>query len=134
MNNVKKLESRSAKIDEFRGTYGGKLDSIGANIRQHILSLNIEQLVYEISSARNITAEQVVLVYCEQARLAHEQTNCLTEILFKEALMRAKHLDEHLTRTDNALGAFHGVPFSIKDTFDLAGSGNTNCSIIIAIA
>lgn len=48
---------------------------------------------------------------------SHIQTNCLTEILFPEALARAKFLDEHLEKTGDVLGPLHGLPISMKDCF-----------------
>jgi amidase len=45
------------------------------------------------------------------------QTNCLTEILFPEALARARFLDEHLEKTGHVIGPLHGLPISLKDCF-----------------
>jgi len=39
----------------------------------------------------------------------------LTEILFPEALARAKFLDEHLEKTGQVIGPLHGLPISLKD-------------------
>lgn len=41
----------------------------------------------------------------------------MTEILFPEALARAKELDEHLSKTGNVIGPLHGLPISLKDCF-----------------
>jgi amidase len=46
-----------------------------------------------------------------------EQTNCLTEILFPEALARAQFLDDHLEKTGKTVGPLHGLPISMKDCF-----------------
>jgi amidase len=46
-----------------------------------------------------------------------EQTNCLTEILFPEALARAQFLDDHLQKTGKIVGPLHGLPISMKDCF-----------------
>jgi amidase len=43
------------------------------------------------------------------------QTNCLTEILFPEALARANFLDEYLEKTGEVIGPLHGLPISLKD-------------------
>lgn len=46
------------------------------------------------------------------------QTNCLTEILFPEALARAVYLDKYQTEHDgNVVGPLHGLPISLKDQF-----------------
>jgi amidase len=39
----------------------------------------------------------------------------LTEILFPEAIARAKSLDEHLETTGQVVGPLHGLPISLKD-------------------
>jgi amidase len=44
-----------------------------------------------------------------------QQTNCLTEILIPEALATAKALDDHLEKTGDVIGPFHGLPVSLKD-------------------
>lgn len=49
------------------------------------------------------------------------QTNCLTEIFFDDALARATKLDEHLAAGKPLLGPLHGVPISLKDSFNVAG-------------
>jgi amidase len=49
------------------------------------------------------------------------QTSCLTEIMFDEAIARAKQLDEYLDRTGKAMGPLHGLPISVKDSFKIIG-------------
>jgi amidase len=41
----------------------------------------------------------------------------VTEILYPEALARAKFLDEHLEKTGQVIGPLHGLPISLKDCF-----------------
>jgi len=48
-------------------------------------------------------------------------TACVTEPLFTRALKQATALDEHLFRTGKPIGPLHGIPISVKDTFDIAG-------------
>lgn len=49
------------------------------------------------------------------------QTNCLTEIFFDRALARAESLDEAFSRTGKPTGPLHGLPISLKDSFDVEG-------------
>lgn len=49
------------------------------------------------------------------------QTNCLTEIMFDEALVRAKACDDYLATTGTVIGPLHGLPISIKDSFNVKG-------------
>lgn len=53
--------------------------------------------------------------------MAHQLTRCLTEPLFDRALRRARELDEHLQRTGSPVGPLHGLPVSVKDTFNVEG-------------
>lgn len=57
----------------------------------------------------------------KRAAIAHQLTNCLTEIFFSEALSRAAQLDAHLASGKPPLGPLHGVPVSLKDTFKVKG-------------
>lgn len=45
------------------------------------------------------------------------RTNCVTEVLYSEALERAKYLDEYLQQHGKTLGPLHGLPISLKDCF-----------------
>jgi amidase len=53
--------------------------------------------------------------------LTKYQTSCLTEIVFDEAIARAKQLDDHLDRTGKLMGPLHGLPISVKDSFKIIG-------------
>lgn len=68
-----------------------------------------------------LKSEDVVRAFCKRAALAQQLTNCLTEVLFKEALQRARHLDEVLARTGRPIGPLHGLPISLKDSFCIRG-------------
>ncbi|XDG09864.1 hypothetical protein ABKA04_009479 [Annulohypoxylon sp. FPYF3050] len=59
------------------------------------------------------------------ATVANNQTNCLTEILFEEALARARELDEYRTKHGKVIGPLHGVPITFKDQFDIKGHDTT---------
>ncbi|TKX20240.1 amidase-like protein 13 [Elsinoe australis] len=68
------------------------------------------------------TAEEVTLAFCKRAAIAQQLTNCLTEIFFEQALVRAKELDEERKTTPKAkLRPLHGLPISLKDSFKLPG-------------
>ncbi|KAF1911632.1 amidase signature domain-containing protein [Ampelomyces quisqualis] len=56
---------------------------------------------------------------------AHQRTNCLTEILFADAIQEAKALDETFTKHGSLVGPLHGVPMTLKDQFDVAGYDST---------
>lgn len=70
---------------------------------------------------RKLTAEEVAVAYCKRAAIAQQSVNCLTEIFFKDGIRRARWLDEEFKRTGRVVGPLHGVPVSLKDTFNFKG-------------
>lgn len=62
-----------------------------------------------------LKSEQVVQAFCKRAAIAHQVTNCLTEILFREAIQRAQELDRIFEKTGKLTGPLHGLPISLKD-------------------
>lgn len=68
-----------------------------------------------------LKSEDVVRAFCKRAAIAHQVTNCLTEILFDDAIVRAQYLDSYLERTGQPIGPLHGIPISLKDTFKIRG-------------
>jgi len=53
------------------------------------------------------------------------QNNCLHEIMFDQALARAKELDEYLRKYNKPVGPLHGLPVSLKDQFHVKGADTT---------
>ncbi|KAF3933634.1 Acetamidase [Dactylella cylindrospora] len=69
---------------------------------------------------------EVTLAFCKRAAIAQQLLNCLTEIFFDEALERAKLLDDHLKQHGLPVGPLHGVPISIKDSYNIPGYDSTS--------
>lgn len=69
------------------------------------------------------SAEQVTIAFCKRAAIAQQLVNCLTEIFFDEAIERARQLDKERQQglSGNALRPLHGLPISLKDSFQMAG-------------
>lgn len=61
----------------------------------------------------------------QRAAISNQLLSTLTEPLFTSALARARFLDDHLTRTGLPVGRLHGLPISVKDTFDVVGIDST---------
>ncbi|BGP47671.1 Serine/threonine kinase mps1 [Rhodotorula kratochvilovae] len=80
----------------------------------------LEELVEKLADGR-YSAVEVTTAYCKRAAIAHQLTNCLTEIYFAEAIARARELDASLEATGSPAGPLHGVPISLKDQFDIEG-------------
>ncbi|KAL4909718.1 hypothetical protein BDW74DRAFT_165127 [Aspergillus multicolor] len=74
---------------------------------------------------KRLTAKEVIQAFCKRAAIAHQLTRCLTEPLFDSALQRAQELDDHLRRTGTPIGPLHGLPISIKDSFNIRGIDST---------
>jgi len=68
---------------------------------------------------------EVTTAFCKRAVIAHQLTNCLTEIFIEKALVRAAQLDDHLARTGSVIGPLHGLPVSLKDQFGVKGLEST---------
>lgn len=81
-------------------------------------------LVEKLAS-REFTSLEVVTAFVKRATIAQQLTSCLTETFFDQALDRAKKLDEHLVTTGRLVGPLHGLPISIKDSFDVVGTQST---------
>jgi Asp-tRNA(Asn)/Glu-tRNA(Gln) amidotransferase A subunit family amidase len=83
-------------------------------------SYSVESLVDRIASKR-LTSVEVAEAFCHRAAIAHQLTNCLTEPLFDQAVARARFLDEYLSKHGKVFGPLHGLPVSVKDTFNFKG-------------
>ncbi|CAG8981732.1 hypothetical protein HYALB_00013431 [Hymenoscyphus albidus] len=79
-----------------------------------IVESEAEDILFKIKNGI-WTAVEVTKAFCKASVVAHQLTNCLTEILFPEALKRAQFLDEHLQKTGQVIGPLHGLPISLKD-------------------
>ncbi|KAJ5204029.1 uncharacterized protein N7498_004908 [Penicillium cinerascens] len=71
------------------------------------------------------TAEQVTKAYIKRAVVAHQLTNCLSEVVFEDALEQARKLDVHFDAAREPKGPLHGVPITLKDQFNLTGVDTT---------
>ncbi|KAF7594740.1 hypothetical protein BBP40_008447 [Aspergillus hancockii] len=71
------------------------------------------------------TSVEVTTAFCKRAAIAQQLTNCLTETFFDKAVARAKELDEHLASTGKTTGPFHGLPISLKESFNITGIPTT---------
>ena len=68
------------------------------------------------------SAVEVTTAFCKSAAVAHQLTNCLTEVLFDRALARAEKLDtEFKANGGRPTGMLYGLPVSLKDQFQIKG-------------
>ncbi|PPQ69841.1 hypothetical protein CVT24_003180 [Panaeolus cyanescens] len=123
-----KQKERQSKIDSLPALYSTPLSL--SEEKTHALSLS--QLVSECRSG-TIAPSDIIKAYGKKALQAHEVTNCLTDIMFEEALNipsvvnwgpgvdSEATIHEGVTRERSLLG----VPVSIKDTIDIQGHDST---------
>ncbi|TDL22290.1 general amidase [Rickenella mellea] len=64
---------------------------------------------------------EVTTAFYKRAIIAHQLTNCLTEIFVDRALDRAREVDEYLAVNKKVIGPLHGLPVSLKDQFAMKG-------------
>ncbi|RAR13479.1 acetamidase [Stemphylium lycopersici] len=75
----------------------------------------------KMMAERQIKSTEVVTAFCKRAAVAQQCVNCLTEIMFDEAMARARECDEYLRKEGKVLGLLHGLPISLKDSFNVRG-------------
>lgn len=78
------------------------------------------QLV-ELMSTGQLRSVDVVTAFCKRAAIAQQCVNCLTEVMFDEAIATARECDEFLAKQGRPKGALHGLPVSLKDSFNVKG-------------
>lgn len=66
--------------------------------------------------AGSVTCEELTIALCKRAAIAQQLCNCLSEIMFDEAIARAKDLDKVPIHQQRAL---HGLPVTVKDSFNI---------------
>ncbi|KAE8156430.1 amidase signature domain-containing protein [Aspergillus tamarii] len=85
---------------------------------------NISVLVNQYRTGK-LTVEAVALAYVRRAVIAQQLTNCITEVVFEDALTRARALDRIFQETGHLKGPLHGVPVTMKDQFNIRGVDTT---------
>jgi amidase len=78
------------------------------------------ELIFLMTSGK-LTSLDVVTAFCKRAAIAQQCCNCLTEIMFDKALARARECDDYLAREGKPTGPLHGLPISLKDSFNVKG-------------
>ncbi|RDW77691.1 hypothetical protein BP6252_05744 [Coleophoma cylindrospora] len=85
---------------------------------------DIEVLAGKLSTGE-FSAGDVVGAYIQKAVEAHQKTNCLTEVLFTEAIQAAQELDTYYKANGKVVGPLHGIPITLKDQFNVKGFDTT---------
>ncbi|KAH8893597.1 fatty-acid amide hydrolase [Thozetella sp. PMI_491] len=82
------------------------------------------ELISKIATGE-FSSELVTTAYAKRSALAQQLTNCLTEIFYDRALERARFLDNYLKTNKTTIGPLHGLPVSLKDSFNYKGIPST---------
>ena len=89
-----------------------------------LVFLTVHQLAAAIRE-REVSAAEVLDAHLSHIARHNPALNAIVTLNEKEARRRAKEADEDLTR-GNVWGPLHGVPVTIKDTFETAGLRTTS--------
>lgn len=89
-----------------------------------ITTTRIDKLL-ELLATGKLSSVRCTEAFLRRAVLAHQLTNCCTDIFASLALERAKQCDEYLATNGKPIGLLHGLPVSLKDQFDIAGKEMT---------
>ncbi|KAG9001108.1 hypothetical protein FRB90_011681 [Tulasnella sp. 427] len=83
-------------------------------------TINVDVLLSKLANG-TWTSVEVTKAFYKRAIIAHQLTNCLTEIFIERALDRAQQLDDFLKTNGRTVGPLHGLPISLKDQFCMKG-------------
>jgi amidase len=88
------------------------------------------QLAAEIRE-RRASSREVVEAHLTRIEAVNPRVNAVTTVLAEEALRAADQADEKLALGD-PVGPLHGVPFSVKENIDVAGSATSQGVVAMA--
>ena len=88
-----------------------------------IWNMSAIELAQAIASGQ-ISARDAVSAHLQRIDEVNPAVNAVTVVLADTAMAEAADADERQA-SDSRLGPLHGVPFTIKDVFDLAGTATT---------
>jgi len=88
----------------------------------------------ELASAiarREVSATEVVQAHLDRIDAVNSRVNAVTRVLADDALEAAKEADRAVL-TGEPTGSLHGVPFTVKENIDVAGSPTTQGVLMLA--
>ncbi|EUC56516.1 general amidase [Rhizoctonia solani AG-3 Rhs1AP] len=88
-------------------------------------TLDVDEILTRLSTGE-WSSVQVTRAFYKRAIVAHQTTNCLTEIFVERALARAEEMDLYLKEYGVPKGPLHGLPISLKDQFTIKGLETIN--------
>lgn len=87
----------------------------------------------EMIARREVSSVEVIQAHIDRIEAVNPALNAIVRRLDEQALAAAADADRAVAAGD-ALGAFHGVPFTVKENIDLAGTPTTSSLVAFAEA
>lgn len=97
---------------------------MGARLLAVVLQLVLTDVLLQVDRCSS-TRKSIVAIKLEKYVHLTRQTNAFTEVLFDDALQRARKLDHHFHETGRVVGPLHGIPITLKDQFNIKGVDTT---------
>ncbi|OAL38221.1 hypothetical protein AYO20_02673 [Fonsecaea nubica] len=89
--------------------------------REYELTQNYDAIeLLEMLRSKKLTSEELTRAFLRRAALAQYAVNCVTELMWDEAIERAKYLDS----LPEPIGPLHGLPISVKEHHGMNGKTN----------
>ncbi|EEP76536.1 conserved hypothetical protein [Uncinocarpus reesii 1704] len=86
--------------------------------REYELTQNYDAIaLLEMLRTKKVTSEELTRAFLRRAALAQKAVNCVTELMWDEAITRAKYLDS----LQEPIGPLHGLPISMKEHHGMKG-------------
>ncbi|QLQ81914.1 hypothetical protein HG537_0G01680 [Torulaspora globosa] len=111
---LEKLKSEKQSLNE-------NLDLLCSKSENEITHSTILILRRKLS-CRELTCLEITEAFCHRAALCHQVVNCLSEVMFEQALNSAKLLDDN---RPEILPPLYGIPISLKDQCNIEGVDTT---------
>lgn len=97
---------------------------LGLVLTERELELTEKYTVNELLAQlrmRKLSSEELTRAFLRRAAVAHAMINCLTELMWDDAIERAKYLDS----LPEPFGPLHGLPISVKEHQGTKGRNQT---------
>jgi fatty acid amide hydrolase len=133
-NANKKRESRDADLDNLNML----MFTPSQDLEKRVMSYSAQDLwssMHDKYSKNPLTCTEIMSVYCFRAVHAQKKTNCLAEVCFWDALIKAKQVDEKIMARRNGFDnseprILEGIPISVKEELEQKGYDAT-CGLAV---
>jgi amidase len=96
---------------------------VGTTTGTELWGLGASELAAAIRD-RRVSSREVIEAHLARIEVANPRVNAITRVLAEDALRAADEADRR-TAAGEAQGSLHGVPFTVKENIDVAGSATT---------